>query len=170
MTFKTLISQKSIQKRNRVLSQEIQRYYSQKEWILLGLMNGSLYFLPDLLRHLPPQTPMETWKVTSYLGTQSTGKLRGIPRSCPPLKNKHVLIVDDILDTGSTLFEVRHAVEKMGALSVRIAVLLSKNVRRQKNVKVHWVGFKIPNRFVVGYGLDLDGKYRNLPDIQEIQP
>lgn len=166
--FKTIISQKRITIKNRKLALSINKYYQHKDWVLLGLMSGSLFFLGDLLKNLPRETRVETWKIKSYQGKRSTGRVSGIPRNAPDLKNRHVLIVDDILDTGCTLFHVQEALLNLGVASVQICVLLSKNVKRTHPIKARWIGFKIPPRFVVGYGLDLDGQYRGLPEIVEV--
>ncbi len=166
--FKTVISQKRIATKNRELALSISNYYRNKEWVLLGLMSGSLYFLGDLLRHLPAETRVETWKISSYQGKRSTGIISGIPAKAPSLKNRHVLILDDILDTGCTLAHVRDALLNLEVASVQICVLLSKKVKRSYPIKPRWVGFKIPPRFVLGYGLDLEGQYRGVPEIVEV--
>lgn len=167
LPFHCLISASQIQNKNRILAQKILRFYKNRPFVLLGLMNGGLYFLRDLLQFLPPETLFETWKLSSYQGTRSSGKIKGIPRSSALLKDREVLIVDDILDTGHTLFEVKKAVLSQGARSVKSVILLSKKTKRLVSIEADWIGFSIPNRFVIGYGLDLDGRYRNLPGIYE---
>ncbi|MES2307717.1 MAG: phosphoribosyltransferase family protein [Verrucomicrobiota bacterium] len=166
--FRTLISKQKIAAKNRELAQSISRYYQNKDWVILGLMSGSLYFLGDLLQGLPSETIVETWKISSYQGTKSTGKITGIPQKASLLKNRHVLIIDDILDTGCTLSHVQKAALQKGAKSVQICVLLSKKVKRTHPIKARWIGFQIPPKFVVGYGLDLDGRYRGLSEIVEV--
>ena len=168
--FKTVISQKKIKAKNKELARSISKYYQDKDWVLLGLMSGSLYFLGDLLRHLPEETRVETWKISSYQGKKSTGIISGIPSRAPSLKNRHILIIDDILDTGCTLSHVRNALIQFDVASVQICVLLSKKVKRTHPVKARWIGFTIPPRFVLGYGLDFEGQYRGLPEIVELIP
>jgi hypoxanthine phosphoribosyltransferase len=166
--FRTLISRQKIKHKNKELARSISQYYQNKDWVILGLMSGSLYFLGDLLQGLPSETIVETWKISSYDGIKSSGKITGIPRKSSLLKNRDVLIIDDILDTGCTLSHVKNAVIQMGAKSVQICVLLSKKVKRTHPVKARWIGFEIPPKFVVGYGLDLSGRYRGLPEIVEV--
>lgn len=163
---KVLYSSKTIQKRIAELAVEITRHYKGKPLTVVGLMNGSLFFLVDLLRLLPAETQMECWSISSYKGKSSTGKLHGLAYHENDYSRRHVLIVDDILDTGLTLHEVEKHLYKHGAPDVEICVLLSKKKKRAKIVHAKWVGFNMNNEFVIGYGLDLDQSYRSLPMIR----
>jgi len=163
---KVLYSSKRIQKRVSELAVEITKHYKGKPLTVIGLMNGSLFFLVDLLRQLPAETQMECWSISSYKGKSSTGKLHGLAYHRNDYSGRNVLIVDDILDTGLTLHEVAKHLKKLGAGDVRICVLLSKKKERAKIVEAHWVGFNMNNEFVIGYGLDLDQRYRSLPMIR----
>ena len=163
---KVLYSSKRIQKRISELAREITAHYKGKPLTVIGLMNGSLFFLVDLLRLLPPQTQMECWSISSYKGKSSTGKLHGLGYHQNNYSGRHVLIVDDILDTGLTLHEVEKHLFKLGAPDVEICVLLSKKKKRAKIVEAKWVGFNMNNEFVIGYGLDLDQSFRSLPMIR----
>lgn len=167
---KTLIPAKKIQLRVRGLGREISRHYRGKPLTVVGLMNGSLFFLVDLLRHLPPETRIECWRVSSYQGKKSTGRLKGLDAVQGDYRGRHVLVVDDILDTGLTFWEVRRKLQSLRAADVRFCVLLDKRIQRKKIIEADWVGFPIGNDFVLGYGLDLDHAYRTLPMIRAVQP
>jgi hypoxanthine phosphoribosyltransferase len=163
---KTLISGPRIQKRVKILATEICRHYRGKPLTVVGLMNGSLFFLVDLLRQLPAETQIECWRLKSYHGTRSTGKIQGLDSCHGDYQGRQVLIVDDILDTGLTLHEVTKKIRALNAADVRTCVLLDKQVPRQRPLSADWTGFKIPNLFVVGYGLDWNHHYRTLPMIR----
>jgi hypoxanthine phosphoribosyltransferase len=163
---KTLISASRIQKRIHQLAAQITHHYQGQPLTVVGLMNGSLFFLVDLLRLLPPETQVECWKLKSYRGTRSTGKIQGLDSCHGDYHGRHVLIVDDILDTGLTLQEVTKKIQSLKAASVLTCVLLDKKDTRTKKISAHWVGFTIPPLFVIGYGLDLNHQYRTLPMIR----
>lgn len=166
---KTLISQKRLRGRIKVLANEITKHYHGKPLTVIGLMNGSLFFLVDLLRYLPHQTQLECWRVKSYHGKKSTGKITGLDSCSGDYAGRHVLIVDDILDTGLTLQEVKRKVRSLNAKSVRTCVLLDKQIGKKRPVSADWSGFVIPELFVIGYGLDLDHQYRTLPMIRVLE-
>lgn len=135
--------------------------------VIMPILTGSIFFVADLVRHMPLKMSMRMVTVSSYPGqsTESKGaRLRGeLPGD---LAGKHVLIIDDILDSGQTLGLVKDLVKDQTVGSVRVAVLLKKpQSRRVREVEAEYVGFEIPDEFVVGYGLDYDGYYRNLPSI-----
>lgn len=134
--------------------------------VLVPIMVGSVIFLADLMRELPLKLSLGLVAVSSYPG-QSVQSLGATMRSELPqnLSGKHVLIIDDILDSGRTLALVRSLIMEQSPASCRICVLLNKRVARSVEVRAEYVGFEIPDAFVVGYGLDFDGHYRNLPDI-----
>jgi hypoxanthine phosphoribosyltransferase len=132
-------------------------------------MNGSIFFLTDLLRGIKVPTRLETCRLQSYHGTASSGKVLGLEQLRGDFHGRDVLVVDDIVDTGLTLSALISAVRELKPRSVKVAVLLSKKVRRKANVRVHYVGFEIPDEFVIGYGLDYEGKYRSLPSIHIYQ-
>lgn len=119
-------------------------------------------FVVDLLRHLDPDTEVEFWNISSYQGTRSTGKIRGLHHCRGNFVGRDILLIDDILDSGLTLDRTRAHAKKLGARTVQICVLLSKKRKRAHAIKARWVGFSIKDEFVVGYGLDLDQRYRAL--------
>jgi hypoxanthine phosphoribosyltransferase len=138
---------------------------------LVPILTGAMVFTADLIRHLPVRLSVEPISVSSYPGqsTESRGaSIRGaVPRD---LAGRHVVIIDDILDSGQTLGLVRAAIAEQRPASLRICVLLSKPARRVVPLEPDYMGFEIPDEFVVGYGLDYDGQYRNLPDVCVLRP
>lgn len=136
------------------------------EIILIPILTGSIVFVADLIRQMPLKLRLGVVAVSSYPGRSMQSKGAAIRGEIPPdLAGKHVLIVDDILDSGRTLGLVRRLVAEQRPASLRIAVLLRKQVEREEEVEVEYSGFEIPDAFVVGYGLDFDGYYRNYPQI-----
>jgi hypoxanthine phosphoribosyltransferase len=157
-----LISTAEIEQRLKIIAQEITEHYRDKPLTILGLLNGSIFFLVDLVRLLPLDTQLECWRVQSYVGHQSSGTLQGLTSCQAELRGRSVLLVDDILDTGLTLHSVQARAHELGASEVDICVLLRKNRAREIQVTTRWVGFDIADEFVVGYGLDFNGHYRGL--------
>lgn len=164
----TLISEEDLQNRINELGKDISTFYQDQPLTVVGLMNGSLFFMVDLLRRLPFTTQVECWKVSSYQGTQSTGRLAGLDAIHGDYTDRHLLIVDDILDTGLTLHLVQEKLLSLKAKSVEACVLLSKNRKREAQVTARWSGFEIEDQFVIGYGLDLDHQFRPLPMIRAL--
>jgi hypoxanthine phosphoribosyltransferase len=163
---RVLISAVRIRRRIRELAREITRHYDGRPLTVVGLMNGSLFFLVDLLRHLPPTTQIECWRVYSYKGRRSSGSIQGLDHHAGDYRGRHVLIIDDILDTGLTVHSVSRKIRENGARSVKLCVLLDKKRKRSAPAKADWSGFPIQDQFVIGYGLDLDHAYRTLPDVR----
>ncbi len=148
------------------LAAEIAAAYPGGELTLLAVMNGALFFLADLARRLPMRVELTTVRVRSYRGREvRPGGAEIVGELCDDLSGREVLIVDDILDTGSTLDLVAEAVTSQRPASCRVCVLLRKGRPDARPARADFVGFDIPDRFVVGYGLDLDGWGRNLTDI-----
>jgi hypoxanthine phosphoribosyltransferase len=129
----------------------------------VSVLKGSVIFLSDLVRHIPGPVELEFLGVASYEGTRSTGEVRITHDLRASVQDKHVLIVEDIVDTGLTLAFLREAFSVRKPASLRVAALLDKPTRRKVEVEVDFTGFTIPDAFVVGFGLDLDERYRNLP-------
>jgi len=168
---RVLLSQARIRARVRQLGKSITRHYrnlpsQDQRPIFLGVMNGALFFLGDLLRSVDLDTEISCVRLASYEGTESTGRLRGLDAFWETMAGRHVLIVDDILDTGRTLSALAARVKKLGATDVKICVLLEKRRRHEVAVRADWTGFKITDQFVVGYGLDYNGRYRGLKQVR----
>lgn len=167
---KTLITGAAIRRRVRELGAELSLHYARRSPVILGLMDGALFFLVDILRELPPLCEVRCVPVKSYHGTQSGGKVHGLDGIGRDFKGRDVLVIDDILDTGLTLAAVRDQLLKQGARRVDICVLLKKKKVRHRAVRARWVGFTIDDEFVVGYGLDFNGAYRGLKNIRILKP
>ena len=146
------------------LGKEITKDYDGKDPLVIGLLKGCIPFMSDLFKNIDTEITLGYMKVSSYKGTESTGTIK-IDGSIPDVKGRHVIIVDDILDTGRTLNAIKNVFTDNGALSVEVCVLLDKPEGRKVNVVPKYCGGKVPNAFVVGYGLDYDEHYRNLPYI-----
>lgn len=163
-----LLDQERIAIRIRELGKQISEDYAGKELVLIGVLRGSFVFLSDLARQITLPVVIDFVSISSYgSGTASSGIVRVTKDPDVDVEGKHVLIVEDIVDTGWTL-KMSYLAEKLlegRAKSVRVCTLLDKPSRRKVEVELDYVGFEVPNRFVVGYGLDHDGLYRNLPYI-----
>ena len=146
------------------LGEEITKDYDGKNPLVIGLLKGCIPFMSDLFKNIDTEITLGYMKVSSYKGTESTGTIK-IDGSIPDVKGRHVVIVDDILDTGRTLNAIKNVFMDNGALSVEVCVLLDKPEGRKVNIVPKYCGGKVPNAFVVGYGLDYDEHYRNLPYI-----
>ena len=162
-----LIDEESLNKRIKKLANQLNEYYEDKnELVLVGILKGSIMFMAQLAKSIKIDCTLEFMDVSSYDdGTESSGNVKIIKDLDTDISGKEVLIVEDIIDTGRTLDALRHSLIKRGANSVKIITLLDKPERRVIEIKPDWTGFKIPNEFVVGYGLDYQQKYRNLPFI-----
>jgi hypoxanthine phosphoribosyltransferase len=146
------------------LGKEITKDYDGKDPLVIGLLKGCIPFMSDLFKNIDTEITLGYMKVSSYKGTESTGTIK-IDGSIPDVKGRHVIIVDDILDTGRTLNAIKNVFMDNDALSVEVCVLLDKPEGRKVNIVPKYCGGKVPNAFVVGYGLDYEEHYRNLPYI-----
>ena len=161
---RVLVSEDALRARVAELGRAIARDYAGASPVLIGVLQGAVPFIADLMRALPLDVTVDFLRASSYgAGTESSGAVRLLSDLTVDIKGRPVLIVDDIVDTGLTLAVLKRTLEARGPLSVRTCVLLDKQGRRQTEIAVDYVGFAIPNVFVVGYGLDFDGLYRNLP-------
>jgi len=166
----TLIPADAIAQRIRELGREISSTYPQASLTLVGVLHGSVIFMADLMREITVPHRIGFLQASSYRGTATRpGELTVETRGLPGVRDRDVLLVDDILDTGRTLVRVRQELFRLGARSVRTAVLLWKQERTEVELKPDFVGFPIPDVFVVGYGLDYDDDYRHLPMIQVLE-
>lgn len=161
-----LISAPQIQDRVDALAQEIMQTYHNQAITIVGVLTGCLVFLSDLIRRLDMPLKIALVQASSYRGTATTaGELHVQDELLPELQGRHVLILDDILDTGKTLRHMVDHINTLGAESVRVGVLLRKEGRQEVALEPDFVGFPIPDAFVIGYGLDFNDEYRNLPYI-----
>ncbi len=162
-----MYSSADIHARIAELGAQITKDYAGKDLVLVGILKGSCIFLADLMRAVDLSLKIDFMAVSSYKdGTQSSGDVEILKDLTNPIRDKHVLIVEDIVDTGLTLTRLVEILGSRGAASIKIASFLDKpEPRIKKELVVDYKGFVIPNKFVVGYGLDAAGRYRNLPFI-----
>ena len=163
---KVLISSARIQQRVKELAKEISRDYQDKDLVLIGILKGAFVFLADLARNITIPLALDFIQVSSYGATKaSTGVIKIKKDIDLPIVNKDVLIVEDIIDFGYTLDYLRRFISHKKARSVHICALLDKPARHRVDLKVDYLGFTVPDRFLVGYGIDYAERYRNLPYI-----
>lgn len=164
-----LYSRREIQKRVKELAGIISEDYRKEELILIGVLKGAFVFLSDLARNLSIPVKLDFIRLASYGSrSQSQGKIRLIKTIEIPIKDKHVLVVEDIVDSGLTLNFLLDLLKKENPSSIRICALIDKKERREVAVNVDYVGFSIPEGFIVGYGLDFDERYRHLPALYHL--
>lgn len=167
-----LLTEEQIQNRIQELGQVLTAEYADKDPVIVGVLKGVVVFYADMLRQIKVPCQIDFMWLSSYSGTNSTGNMLVRQDITADIKGRHVLILEDIYDTGNSLdFTVRHLLEK-GPASLKICTLLDKPERRKPGItlKADYVGFTIPNAFVVGYGLDYNEKYRNLPFVGILKP
>lgn len=166
---KVLITAERIQQRVAELAAEIGQDYRGRPLTIVGVLNGSLMFLADLVRHLDHPIRIGFIQVSSYRGTTTqAGVLHFGPEILPDLTGRHLLVLDDILDTGQTLSHLVTHFQTRNVASLKLGVLLRKIGRQEVACEPDYVGFEIPDRFVVGYGLDYDDEFRHLPFLAEL--
>lgn len=167
-----LLTQEQIQTRIRELGEILTAEYADKDPVVIGVLKGVVVFYADMIRHINVPCQMDFMWITSYEGTDSTGKMNMKKDLSVDIKGRHVLILEDIFDTGNSLnFTVNHLMKKEPA-SLKVCTLLDKPSRRNPEITLQadYVGFEIPNAFVVGYGLDYNEHYRNLPYVGILKP
>ncbi|APJ05151.1 hypoxanthine phosphoribosyltransferase [Silvanigrella aquatica] len=169
MNVGVLFSELDIKERTKIIAQQINKDYGTNETlVVLIVLHGALIFGADLVRNLEMPTEIETIRIKSYEGTASTGKINLVTPLPTSLAGKHVLIVEDIVDTGRSIHFLLNELAKSEAISLKVCSLLDKPEAHEFPVKADYVGFTISKNFVIGYGLDLNGKYRNLPYIANL--
>ena len=168
---KTLINEEELHTRVNEIAKQIEKEYEGKEITLICILKGSVFFTVDLAKSINGDVKLEFIRVSSYgEGTESTGEIKMKLDLKDSIKGKNVIVVEDIIDTGRTLSYLIEYLKMKKPNSVKLCALLDKPERRvKKNVKVDYTGFQIPDKFVIGYGLDWDEKYRNLPYIGYIE-
>ncbi|MSU69356.1 MAG: hypoxanthine phosphoribosyltransferase [Opitutaceae bacterium] len=166
-----LITAAAIRRRIRILGAEVMAAYGAEPITVIAIINGAILFTADLLRQIDNPIRLDCIRISSYRNeTKSVGRPQLIHSLTLDIANRHVLLIDDILDTGKTLSLVAELIRRLNPASLRVCVLLDKKGRREVPFEADFVGFKIPDRFVVGYGLDFAERYRNLPCIGVLKP
>jgi hypoxanthine phosphoribosyltransferase len=161
-----LFDETTILRRLDEIAAQISADYRNRELTVIAVLNGSIIFMADLLRRIPLPLKLDCLSVASYHGgTETTGEVVFRQVALPDIAGRHILLLDDILDSGTTLSAIRQKLEVVGPLSVKVCVLLRKTKIRLRPVEADYVGFEIADEFVVGYGLDYMERYRNLPCI-----
>lgn len=168
LTFELFIAEKQIKERLEVLAKEITSNFQGEEVILLGILNGSFVVMADLVRQIDLSISCEFLKISSYSGTETTGVVKSILGLSTDLAGKNVLIVEDIVDTGISMNYLLSELSKQNPKCLSVITLLFKKDAFRFNYKLDYVGFEIPDKFVVGYGLDYDGFGRNLSDLYQL--
>jgi len=164
-----LISENLIQDKVKEIAADISQKYAGEAPILIGILNGSFIFCADLIRELDIDCEIDFIKVSSYTGTESVGTVKLRKDISADITNRHVIIVEDIIDSGLTIKFIKDRMLEAGPKSVAIVTLLMKPDIAKLDFKIDWVGFEIPPEFVVGYGLDYDQLYRNLKAIYRLE-
>jgi hypoxanthine phosphoribosyltransferase len=159
-----LIDSDALRSRVAELGEEISAAYEGKDLLLIGVLKGAVFFMADLMRHLTVPCEVDFMAISSYgAATDSSGIVRILKDLDINIEGRNVLVVEDIIDSGLTLSYLMRNLESREPASLEICALLTKPDRREIDVPVRWIGFEIPNRFVIGYGLDFAERYRNLP-------
>jgi hypoxanthine phosphoribosyltransferase len=165
-----LVSQEDLERRVRELGAEISRDYAGKELFLVGVLKGAVFFLSDLMRCIEVPCEVDFMAVASYgSSTDSSGVVRILKDLDATIEGKDVLIVEDIIDSGLTLSYLLRTLKARDPRSLEVCALLTKPERREVDLPIRYTGFEIPNRFVIGYGLDHAERYRNLPYVAVLQ-
>lgn len=167
---KILISEEDIQAKVKEMAQKITEDYKGLEPIFVGVLKGCFIFMADLMRYIDVDCTMDFMAVSSYQGTTSTGAVKINKDLSKDIKGRHVIIVEDILDSGVTLNYLKNYLMVREPASIKIATLLDKPERRKADIVADYSCFEVPDAFVIGYGLDYEEKYRNLPYIGILKP
>jgi hypoxanthine phosphoribosyltransferase len=166
-----LLDSQTITGRVAELGAQISADFADRDPVLVSVLKGSIIFLADLMRAMELPTSIDLMEVSSYgAGTESSGQVRIIKDLSNTIQDRHVIVVEDIIDTGLTLNYLLHYLADKRPASISIVCLLDKPARRLAEIPIDYVGFTIPDRFVIGYGLDFDERYRNLPYIGVLKP
>ena len=165
-----LYSMDELQERIKEVGEKISEDYKDvEEVIIVSILKGAIFYTVDLMKNLKMNTILDFMKVSSYEGTESTGIINIKQDLSTNIEGKHVLIVEDIVDTGRTLKRLKEELLKRNPASLKITCLMDKKERREVELEADYVCFEIPNKFVVGYGFDIDDKYRNIPYVGYIE-
>lgn len=169
-TIKVLIDEQSVQKRIKELAEQINKDYEGKSVHLICILKGSVFFTCELAKYITVPVTMDFMSVSSYgNGSVSTGRVKILKDTDEPIEGRDIIVVEDIVDSGNTLSFLLKIMKARKPASIKLITLLDKPDRREVPVHVDYTGFEIPDKFVVGYGLDYAQKYRNLPYIGEVE-
>lgn len=166
--FDILINESNLDKRIEELAKEIMRDYKDEDLVFVGVLKGAAVFMIELAKKIKNSVEFEFIQVESYQGTESTGKIKLKQDLIDKIEGRNIIIIEDIVDTGRTLEYLREYIKKHNPKSVKVCTLLSKPSRRIVELNVDYIGFSIPDEFVIGFGMDYDQKYRNLPYIAKM--
>ena len=170
LQLKILINRHDIAEAVNRLACEIEWDYQGKQPLLIGVLKGSLVFMADLIRQLDLPLELDFVRLSSYgAGRESSGRVRVVQGVKTPVKGRDVLVIEDIVDTGITISFLLGYLEKKRPASLKLCTLTDKPSRRRVKVPIDYLGFNVPNKFIVGYGLDFDEKFRNLPQIYTLE-
>lgn len=165
-----IVSQAEIATAVKRLAAAITKDYRDKNPLLIGVLKGSFVFLADLMRQLDFPLEVDFIRLSSYgSGTQTSGKVKVVQELKLDIKNRHIVVVEDIIDTGVTIAFLLDYLKKKNPASLKLCALTDKPARHRVTVKIDYKGITVPDKFLVGYGLDCDEKYRNLPDIRALE-
>ncbi len=168
---KILISKEEIEKRVKEIGAEITRDFKGESVLMVGILRGAVVFFSELVKNVDLDVRFDFMVVSSYgASSTSSGEVRIVKDISQPIEGKNVLIIEDIIDTGNTLKNLKRLLYTRNPKSLKIVALLDKPSRRTVEMEGDYVGFEVPNEFVVGYGLDYNEKYRNLPEIGVLKP
>jgi hypoxanthine phosphoribosyltransferase len=166
-----LIDEEALHRRIAELGEEVSADYAGRDLLLIGVLKGAVFFMADLMRRLTVPCEIDFMAISSYGGqTDSSGVVRILKDLDMNIKDRHVLVVEDIIDSGLTLSYLMRNLRSREPATLEICALMTKPSRREIDVPVRYVGFEIPNRFVIGYGLDFGERYRNLPYVGVLNP
>lgn len=166
--FDILINESNLDKRIEELAKEIMRDYKDEDLVFVGVLKGAAVFMIELAKKIKNNVEFEFIQVESYQGTESTGKIKLKQDLIDKIEGRNIIIIEDIVDTGRTLEYLREYIKKHNPKSVKVCTLLSKPSRRIVELNIDYIGFSIPDEFVIGFGMDYDQKYRNLPYIAKM--
>jgi hypoxanthine phosphoribosyltransferase len=167
-TFREFISEKEISNRIDEIAKRINSDFAGKDVVFLGILNGAFLFAADLFKRIDLKARISFVKLASYEGTKSSGTIKELIGWNEDIKNKYIIVIEDIVDTGNTLERIVDELVIRKATGIKIATLLFKPAAYTKNIPIDYIGFEIPNEFVIGYGLDYDGYGRNFPSIYSL--
>lgn len=169
LSLKPYITEEQIQKKVKELGEILSNKFKNEQIVAVCVLKGSFMFYSDLIRNINADVTCEFFAVSSYHGTTSSGEVKVTLDLANPVENKHVILIEDIIDTGLTMNYLKNAISSRKPKSLTTISLLEKPEALKVKCEIDYVGFKIPNDFVVGYGLDYEGYYRNLPYIAQVQ-